>query len=68
VLEAFMDLKTWLWFFMLTAVSIPSGGITAFGPLIIQSLGFGQFATILFNMPFGVVQIVATVGGKWLAT
>ncbi|KAB2107346.1 hypothetical protein AG0111_0g4053 [Alternaria gaisen] len=68
VLEAFMDPKTWLWFSMLTAVSIPSGGITTFGPLIIQSFGFGQFATILFNMPFGVVQIVATIGGAWLAT
>jgi hypothetical protein len=68
VLEAFVDPKTWLWFFMLTAVSIPSGGITTFGPLIIQSFGFGQFATILFNMPFGVVQIIATVGGAWLAT
>ncbi|RYN57285.1 hypothetical protein AA0114_g2651 [Alternaria tenuissima] len=68
VLEAFIDPKTWLWFSMLTAVSIPSGGITTFGPLIIQSFGFGQFATILFNMPFGVVQIVATIGGAWLAT
>ncbi|KAF1847278.1 allantoate permease-like protein [Cucurbitaria berberidis CBS 394.84] len=68
VFEAFMDPKTWLWFFMLTAVSIPSGGITTFGPLIIQSFGFGKFATILFNMPFGAVQIIATVGGAWLAT
>ncbi|KAL6704877.1 hypothetical protein ACN47E_007560 [Coniothyrium glycines] len=68
VMEAFMDPKTWLWFAMLTAVSIPSGGITTFGPLIIQSFGFGQFATILFNMPFGAVQIIATIGGAWLAT
>lgn len=48
--------------------SIPSGGITTFGPLIIQSFGFGSFATILFNMPFGAVQIIATLGGAWLAT
>ncbi|PVH98089.1 MFS general substrate transporter [Periconia macrospinosa] len=68
VLEAFLDIKTWLWFSMLTAVSIPSGGITTFGPLIIQSFGFGKFATILFNMPFGAVQIIATLGGAWLAT
>lgn len=68
VLEAFMDIKTWLWFSMLTAVSIPSGGITTFGPLIVQSFGFTQFQTILFNMPFGAVQIVATLGGAWLAT
>ncbi|KAF2637592.1 allantoate permease-like protein [Massarina eburnea CBS 473.64] len=68
VFEAFLDPKTWLWFGMLTAVSIPSGGITTFGPLIIQSFGFGKFATILFNMPFGAVQIIATLGGAWLAT
>jgi hypothetical protein len=68
VLEAFLDPKTWLWFSMLTAVSIPSGGITTFGPLIIQSFGFGKFETILFNMPFGAVQIIATLGGAWLAT
>jgi hypothetical protein len=68
VLEAFLDLKTWLWFSMLTAVSIPSGGITTFGPLIIQSFGFSKFETILFNMPFGAVQIFATLGGAWLAT
>jgi MFS family permease len=54
--------------FRLTCDSIPSGGITTFGPLIIQSFGFGQFATILFNMPFGAVQIIATLGGAWLAT
>jgi len=68
VLEAFLDVKTWLWFCMLTAVSIPSGGITTFGPLIIQGFGFNQFQTILFNMPFGAVQIIATLGGAWLAT
>jgi hypothetical protein len=68
VMEAFLDLKTWLWFSMLTAVSIPSDGITTFGPLIIQSFGFGSFETILFNMPFGLVQIVATPSGAWLAT
>ena len=68
VMEAFLDPKTWFWFSMLTAVSIPSGGITTFGPLIIQGFGFSKFQTILFNMPFGLVQIIATCGGAWLAT
>ncbi|KAL5114560.1 hypothetical protein ACEQ8H_007529 [Pleosporales sp. CAS-2024a] len=67
-LEALLDVKTWLWFCMLTAVSIPSGGISTFGPLIIKGFGFNQFQTILFNMPFGVIQIIATCGGAWLAT
>ncbi|KAI5369827.1 Putative major facilitator superfamily, MFS transporter superfamily [Septoria linicola] len=68
VKECFLDVKTWLWFSMLTAVSIPSGGITTFGPLIVKSFGFDSFTTILFNMPFGGVQLIATLGGAWAAT
>lgn len=47
---------------------IPSGGITTFGPLIIQAFGYDSFTTILLNIPFGAVQIVATIGGAYLAT
>lgn len=68
VREVFLDVKTWLWFAMLTAVSIPSGGITTYGPLIVKSFGFTSFQTILFNMPFGAVQLVATLGGAMAAT
>ena len=37
VKEAFLDWKTWIWFSLLTAVSIPSGGISTFGPLTVES-------------------------------
>ena len=47
---------------------IPSGGITTFGPLIVNSFGFNKFNTILLNIPFGAVQIVATMGGAAFAT
>lgn len=47
---------------------IPSGGITTFGPLIVESFGFDSLNTILLNVPFGAVQLVATMGGAWLAT
>jgi hypothetical protein len=52
----------------LTICSIPSGGITTFGPLIIRSLGFDKYTAILLNMPFGAIQIIATMGGAALAT
>ncbi|KAK0472478.1 MFS general substrate transporter [Armillaria novae-zelandiae] len=35
VLEVFLDLKTYLWFSLLFLCAVPSGGIGAFGPLII---------------------------------
>jgi nitrate/nitrite transporter NarK len=47
---------------------IPSGGISTFGNLIIKSFGYTSFESILFNIPFGVIQIVAIIGGGWLAT
>jgi hypothetical protein len=34
----------------------------------VQSFGFDSFTTILFNIPFGAVQIVATMGGAFLAS
>lgn len=66
--ESILDLKTWCWFALIFSISIPSGGISTFGPLIVQSFGFDSFTTILFNIPFGFVQLVATLGGAFLAT
>ncbi|KAJ6494935.1 MFS general substrate transporter [Mycena vulgaris] len=68
VRECLLDLKTWLWFSMIFLISIPSGGISTFGPLIIKAFGYNQLNTILLQMPFGAVQIVATLGGGFLAT
>ncbi|KAF9871330.1 allantoate permease [Colletotrichum karsti] len=66
--ESLKDVKTWIWFSLVFSISIPSGGISTFGPLIVQSFGFDSFQTILFNIPFGFVQLVSTVGGSWIAT
>lgn len=68
VIEFLLDLKTWFWFTLIFSISISSGGITTFGPLIVSSFGFAPFNAILLNIPFGAVQIVATLGGAWLAT
>ncbi|EPE05156.1 allantoate permease [Ophiostoma piceae UAMH 11346] len=68
VREAMYDPKTWCWFALVFSISIPSGGISTFGPLIVESFGFSSFQTILFNVPFGFVQLVATVGGAFVAT
>ncbi|KAJ9624323.1 hypothetical protein H2204_010879 [Knufia peltigerae] len=68
VKEAAMDIKTWLWAAMMFSISVPSGGISTFGPLIIKNFGFNKFQTILLNMPFGAVQLIATMGGAWVAT
>jgi hypothetical protein len=48
--------------------SIASGGITTFGNLIVQSFGYTNFDTVLFNLPFGFIQILAFLGSGWVAT
>jgi len=68
VKESVLDLKTWCWFFLVITISIPSGGISTFGSLIVKSFGYNKFQTVLFNIPFGAVQFCAIIGSGWLAT
>jgi hypothetical protein len=42
-------------------VSLVSGGISAFGPLIIRGFGFDAFNTILYNMIPGAIGIAANI-------
>ncbi|OJJ06749.1 hypothetical protein ASPVEDRAFT_140207 [Aspergillus versicolor CBS 583.65] len=65
VWETLLDVKTWIWFILIIAIS---GGISTFGSLIITSFGYTNFDAILFNLPFGAVQVVIILGGGWLAT
>ncbi|KAK3936236.1 thiamine pathway transporter THI73 [Diplogelasinospora grovesii] len=68
VRETLVDLKTWCWFVAIVAISIASGGISTFGNLIVKSFGYSSFETILFNIPFGVIQVIVTIGSGWVAT
>ncbi|KAL2414129.1 hypothetical protein ABEF95_000050, partial [Exophiala dermatitidis] len=68
VWEVVIDVKTYLWFLIIISISIPSGGISTFGSLIVKSFGYSSFATILFNIPFGAIQVIVILGSGWLAT
>ncbi|KAG9098534.1 hypothetical protein FRC06_006241 [Ceratobasidium sp. 370] len=68
VREVLTDPKTYLWIVMQFACALPSGGISTFGPLIIKGFGFNQFYTILFNIPFGALQVIVTLGSATIAT
>jgi hypothetical protein len=34
----------------------------------LKSFGYTNFQSILFNLPLGVIQIIAILGGGWVAT
>ncbi|PHH62803.1 hypothetical protein CDD81_6695 [Ophiocordyceps australis] len=57
--EALRDTKTWLWFAIIFCASVPSNGISTFGPLIIQSFVSNPFHTMLFNVPIGISHVIA---------
>ncbi|KAH8204003.1 hypothetical protein TruAng_001814 [Truncatella angustata] len=67
-LETLMDVKTWLWFILIVSVSIPSGGFSSFGSLIIKDFGYVNFQAILFQLPVGALQIIVITGSAWFAT
>ncbi|KAI0033575.1 major facilitator superfamily domain-containing protein [Vararia minispora EC-137] len=67
-LEVLIDPKSYMWFAFMFLCALPSGGISAFGPLIIQGFGFNQFTTILFNIPFSAIQVVVTLSSAWIST
>ncbi|KAI0015531.1 allantoate permease [Xylariomycetidae sp. FL0641] len=68
VQETFMDVKTLLWFILIVSISIPSGGISSFGNLIVKDFGYTNFNAILFSLPTGVIQIVTILGSGWIST
>lgn len=66
-IEAMQDNKTWLWVAMIFCISVPSNGISTFGPLIIESFVSNPFQTMLFNVPVGVSHIIVVTGSAYLA-
>lgn len=66
-IEALRDVKTWLWVVMIFCISVPSNGISVFGPLIIQSFVSDPFHTMLFQVPIGISHVVAVSGSAYLA-
>ncbi|KAF7552521.1 hypothetical protein G7Z17_g4268 [Cylindrodendrum hubeiense] len=67
VWETMQDLKTWFWVAMIFCISVPSNGISTFGPLIIQSFVSDPFQTMLFNVPVGFSHIIAVAGSAYLS-
>ncbi|KAF4990193.1 hypothetical protein FGRMN_8614 [Fusarium graminum] len=67
VIEMLKDLKTWYWVAMIFCISVPSNGISTFGPLIIKSFVSDPFETMLFNVPVGVSHIIAVSGSAYIS-
>lgn len=66
VWETYRDPKTYMWAGMWFCAACPSGGIGAFGGLITKGFGFSTFASILMQIPTGVIGIIGLLTGIYI--
>ncbi|KAL4774270.1 major facilitator superfamily domain-containing protein [Aspergillus nidulans var. acristatus] len=67
VVEAGLELKTYLWVAMALLLNTGAGVTNVFGPLILSGLGFDKYKTTLLNMPFGAFQWIFILLASYLA-
>ena len=53
------DIKTYLFFVLGCVCNVPNGGISNFGTLIVEGLGFSTLETALMQIPYGVIIIIS---------
>lgn len=56
--ECFMDVRTWLYFFLGISVAIPNGGISSFGSIILKGFGYSTEKSLLMKAPIGACELV----------
>lgn len=61
VFECLTDLKQWMFVIMVFCASLVSGGISAFGPIVLGGFGLDPYETILYNTIPGAIGIVANL-------
>ncbi|KAF7525686.1 hypothetical protein PCG10_004677 [Penicillium crustosum] len=59
--EALIDPKTWLIFVYSMTSSIPNGGLTSFGSIVISGFGYSTFNTLLVGLPTSVFTLIWVV-------
>jgi predicted MFS family arabinose efflux permease len=67
ILEAALEIKTYLWIAITMLLNIGASVTNVFGPLILSGLGFDKYRTTLLNMPFGALQFICILLGSYLA-
>ncbi|KAJ7460643.1 MFS general substrate transporter [Mycena latifolia] len=60
-IEAFLDIKTYLFFLFGFTANVPNGGTSNFGTLIVKGFGFNTFQTTLMQIPYGTVIVLFIV-------
>ncbi|GJE97737.1 MFS general substrate transporter [Phanerochaete sordida] len=65
IVEAFMDVRSWIIFILTIMTSIPNGGLSNFGNIIIKSFGYTSQQALILSSPIGAVGIISALLGGW---
>ncbi|KAF2621378.1 MFS general substrate transporter [Macroventuria anomochaeta] len=65
--EALRDPQVWLLAFITIAASIPNGAVSSFQSVIISGFGFSNKETALIQIPGGLITVVSTLLGTYIA-
>ncbi|OJJ07771.1 hypothetical protein ASPVEDRAFT_374466 [Aspergillus versicolor CBS 583.65] len=69
VIEGLLDVKCWAFFLIQLTCSIPNGGVSNFGSIIIEGFGFSTLNTLLVQIITyvfqGVLVHLSTAGCSW---
>ncbi|KAL1405363.1 hypothetical protein Q8F55_008994 [Vanrija albida] len=57
-IEAVVDIKTWIYLFIACMCYMCNGAVTAFGTLIIKSIGYTGLQSVALTIPGGFVTVV----------
>ncbi|OCH93599.1 MFS general substrate transporter [Obba rivulosa] len=65
VIEALLDIRTWLIVLTTLLTSIPNGALSNFSNIIIKSFGYTSRQTLILSTPGGVVACITTLLCGW---
>jgi len=65
VIEALLDVRTWLIVLTTLLTSIPNGGLSNFSNLIIKGFGYTSKQTLILSTPGGAVAAITTLLCGW---
>ncbi|EHK25581.1 uncharacterized protein TRIVIDRAFT_31825 [Trichoderma virens Gv29-8] len=61
MIAGLLDPQAWILFLAMFTVSVANGGISAFGSIVVASLGFSPLTAVLMQMPAGGFQLGAMI-------
>lgn len=69
MIEAFKDIRTWIYMFWGITASIPNGGLGSFSSILLnESLGYTKQESLLMGLPSGAIQIASGIITGYAAT